>query len=353
MKRMVVPLLFCLAVSGCLPAFLVELNSSAGLTAKMSAVATLGPVKTGGSGTTNVRFLPTKPTAASLNFASVQSGFTITSSGGNDYLQFLYVDSSGNAVVTNGQPITVPAADPSYPALQYEVTTTTTSANLVILSFATDTTFLYTATLPSGPLSNPPATGTLSTLFGNTALGADVTPQQSGAADMFNFLLWNGGSQFSEITQAVGGASVFPVGPPTANPLLVLPVSAAAQRYLYHRERTGTFAYASHFEGSGWVCYRWVPLSGAATILPGVNHRIDAVLTSGDLLSTEGGILRLYDPSGSLVTSVQLGGLQFSYETYLGTTAYVFFTLPINLHGNGWSFKVYAIPTSGMRGLGN
>lgn len=87
--------------------------------------------------------------------------------------------------------------------------------------------------------------------------------------------------------------------------------------------------------------------------MTGVTHRIDAVLSTGELLSTEGGTLRLYDPSGqgTQLYAVPLNGLQFCYEAYVGGTAYVFFSLPISLSRGDWAFNVYAIPTSMMRSL--
>jgi len=111
-------------------------------------------------------------------------------------------------------------------------------------------------------------------------------------------------------------------------------------------------SYASFSSGGSWICEQWPTGSTTATVMPGVTHRIDALLTTGDLLSTEGGVLRLYDPNGSLVLSVSLGGLQYCYEAYVGPTPYVFFSLPISLSHGDWDFRVYAIPTSSMRGLG-
>ena len=88
--------------------------------------------------------------------------------------------------------------------------------------------------------------------------------------------------------------------------------------------------------------------------MTGVKKRLDAVLSDGDLVSTEGGSLTLYDSggSGTQVLSIPLHGLQFCYEAFVGSTPYVFFTLPMTTQKGAMLFSVFAIPTSGMRNLG-
>ena len=54
-------------------------------------------------------------------------------------------------------------------------------------------------------------------------------------------------------------------------------------------------SFASFFSGGQWVCWQL----STATLMTGITHRVDAILTTGDLLSTEGGTLRLYDSSGA------------------------------------------------------
>ncbi|HVO40282.1 MAG TPA: hypothetical protein VMV03_14725 [Spirochaetia bacterium] len=339
MKRITI-LLSCLAIGGCLPAFLVELNSSAGLTAKMSSVGTLGPVSLGGSNVTNVRFLPLRPTASTITSVSLQSGFMITESG-SDYLQFGYVDSNGQSQVLGGQPLNLTAGDPHYPNNQFEVSTSAgTIVAFNLLPQATSTGYVFAVTLPSGPFTGPTNWTMSAVLSASSVLGvsADIS-----TANSFDFLFWNA-TGFAEGSTTASGT----VATATRSGLSMPGVSTVRSLY----STVNGVSCASSFSGSQWVCYRWTSATSPA-LLPGVTHRIDAVLTSGDLLSTEDGILRLYDQNGSQVVSVSLGGLQFCYEAYVGTTAYVFFSLPINLHGNGWSFRVYAIPTSSMRSLGD
>ena len=123
-------------IVACAPPYLAELDSSASLTRQMTTVGTLGPYNVNGDSTaTNVRFLPTKPTAASLGALSVQSGFFISELSGYDFLQFAYLDASGNPQSTSSQNFSLAGPGSPYPFYQYEVTTTTTTANILVFKF--------------------------------------------------------------------------------------------------------------------------------------------------------------------------------------------------------------------------
>ncbi|HVP18682.1 MAG TPA: hypothetical protein VMU36_06765 [Spirochaetia bacterium] len=315
---------------------------------------TLGPVGLGNNDLTSASFIPTKPAVASLGAFNVQTGFIVTSYSGNEQLLFAYTDQSGNLQTTFVQGFPLNGADPNYPLYEYDATTsTTTAANIIVFFFnptnpAASNANLYTATLPSGPVSAPIGV-TLSSIFSpNNVLGASIFPN-SGTPDTFNFLL-AGVSTYSSGSASVNTAPPppFGAGTSTTGPALTIPGS----RSFYYSSGTPGMSYASFSSGGSWICEQWPTGSTTATVMPGVTHRIDALLTTGDLLSTEGGVLRLYDPNGSLVLSVSLGGLQYCYEAYVGPTPYVFFSLPISLSHGDWDFRVYAIPTSSMRGLG-
>ena len=338
MSRFIFPLL-CLAMVSCAPPFLVQLDSSSTLTRQMTTVGTFGSINVSNMAT-NVRFLPTKPTATSLAGFSVQSGFTIVEDRGYDNLSFAYVDSSGQIQETGSQSFLLSGADPNYPLYEYDVTTTTTSANIVIFKFDPSTptnsnASIFEATLPSGLLGTAGYTENqlLTGIFtGQSILGESMAPSPYPTPDAFNVLLLSRGPPlaYSDGTVAVGAApAVLSVSTlPSAQPLLTFP---GTNRFLYCVNQGYTLSYASQFTGSGWACYRWTTgVSAAPVLLTDVVHRIDAILTTGDLLSTEGGILRLYDPNGSPVLGVALGGLQFCYEAYVGSTPYVFFSLPMS-----------------------
>ncbi|HUI72489.1 MAG TPA: hypothetical protein VL354_18360, partial [Spirochaetia bacterium] len=295
-----------------------------------------------------------KPTATSIGDVNVQSGFVITRDSANQYLQFAYTDSGGNAQVTSSlPPFSLAGSDPNYPLYQFEVTTTTSTANLVVFTMSTstpgtNTAALYTAALAGGSLALS-VSETLSTLGGN-AYGVSVLPVPS-AADVFNFLLNNAGLD-ADCTAAVNTtlSPLFTAGALAQNMYLSTPQT----RSLCYRNQAQTLSYASYFQSSTgtWTCLQWAPAAVPVT-LTGIPHRIDALLTSGYLLSTEGGTLRLYNPAGTgtQVYAVPLNGLQFCYEAYVGSTPYVFFSLPLAVR-DGWAFNVYATRTSDMPKIG-
>jgi hypothetical protein len=351
-------LALCLAVVGCAPPYIADLDKAAALTHQMTVVGTFGPLSSLMGGTqAAVRFLPIKPTAASLDALNVQSGFVVTEFNGYDYLQFAFVDSSGQAQLTQNQAFSLSGADPNYPLYQYDVTTTTSTANIIVFTLnptspASSSSSIYTGSLPSGQLAST-ATEMLNVVVGTLdALGVSVSPNPS-SPDTVNFLFWSPGPpiSYSDGSASVSSSppAVFAAGSSSSNPSVSIPVT----RTLYYRNQAGSLSYASYFLGGQWVCLQWQTAS-AQVGLTGVTHRIDALLTTGDLLSTEGETLRLYNPAGAgtELYAIPMNGLQFCYEAYVGSTPYVFFSLPLNLQHGDLAFNVYAVPTSSMRGLG-
>jgi hypothetical protein len=353
-------LLSLVAVAGCAPPYIVELDRAAPLARQMTVVGTVGPIGLQ-SGLPSVRFLPVKPTASSVGALDVQSGFVVTSDSVTEQLYFAYSNSNGSAQTAFGRQFPLAGQSPNYPLNQYEVTTTTTTANILVFTFvpstpANSSVTLLEAALPSGPLGLPPGVATnpqvLNGINGSELiLGVQVMPAAT-TPDTFNWLL-STGVQFTQGSASLSaGSSVFVTGANVPiNSLLTLPAPIES-RFLYYTDQTGSVSYASYFTGSQWVCYQWT--TAAPVTLGGITHRIDALLSTGDLLSTEGGKLRLYDPTGTgtQLYAVPLNGLQFCYEAYLGSTPYVFFSLPMSLQHGDWAFNVYAIPSSSMRGLG-
>ncbi len=350
MKQCFLLLSFTLAVAGCMPAYIEELDASAPLTRQMTAVGTTGPVNMQTNGT-SIRFFPLKPTATSLAGMNMQSGFTVSEETGYDYMRFAFVDPSGQTQVTPTQTFPLSVTPSAYPQLEFDVAATTTTGNIVVVNFdpGTLTAYLYPVTLPYGGFAGSGLSALSSIISGYTAVGDQLVPSQGTEA--FYFLFWTG-SSFAEGKAGVGtGSAAFSTASPGTTGI-ALPTSLST-RALYGTCSLTGYSYASAFNGSQWVCYQWTTTTAASPVqLPGMTHRLDAVLTTGDLLSTEGGVLRLYDPSGNLLVSVSLGGLQYCYEAYIGSTPYVFFSLSMNLSRGDWAFRTYAIPTSSMRGLG-
>jgi hypothetical protein len=351
------PLLAILAVSGCAPAFFADLNASTPLTRQMTFLGTIGPLLYRSNlQNGSIRFLPVKPTT-SLGAAS---GFVIKTEGGFVDVSFAYLDTSGSTQEVTGVPgFSLAGSDPNYPLYDFDVAATTTTANLVVFALSptqptANQATLITATLPGGSITVP-TTGSgnpqaLTSVFGavDTSLGVQVSPNVGGAADTVNFLVANGGLAVDGISSFGGVASV--INSQSAPGSLPLSLPSGVNRFFYGKG--GAFGYASYFQNGAWTCIQWPVATYVPVTLAGMTHRLDAVLTSGDLLSTDGGVLRLYDPSGNLLRSVALGGLEFCYEAYVGSVPYVFFSQALGNRNGNWIFNNYALPTSSMRSLG-
>ena len=356
-------LLALAAVIGCAPPYFAGLDAAAPLAHQMTRVGFMGPVSTNESDiATGMRFLPTRPTAASIGSLSVTSGFVITTTLSTEWLSFVYLDSSGVAQVSFPEiQFTLIGADPNYPLNEYDVAATTTTANIVVFTMnpttpSSSTAELLRAALPGGPLAlptPPPTSGNpepIANMFGGqAAVGVQYFPA-SATADNFNLLVvalpygTGPGYAIDGVTHVLSASGAALPGIPA----LTLP--SPVNRFLYYYNPATTNNYAEYNLNGQWVCYQWTPAAPVPVTLAGVTHRVDALLTSGELLSTEGGTLRLYDSTGTQELAVPMNGMQFSYEAYIGTTPYVFFSFPMSMK-HGWGFNVYAVPTASMKSL--
>jgi hypothetical protein len=346
MKSFILAGLVVIVMAACAPPFLEDLNRASGMTGHMAAAGTVGSVSFGND--TNVRFYPTKPTATSIDGVDIQSGFVVsTGSGGtNDYLRFAW-NSDGKAQTSDSQPYFATGANP-YPVTEYDVTNTTSTANIVVLDWSNiaNPTYTFYAVNPSGSTTLTPTAANhapLNFVFSSaTAYGVQMMPQP-GAADTFNFFLFNAGiPQNGPATVSI--TTGFTPGTQTT----LAPTTP--MRLLYYMNQAQATAYTSYFISGAWSCNQIT--STSVMPLSGVSNRIDAVLTSGQLLSTQDGTLRLYDASGNQLFSKPLNGLQYCYEAYMGSTPYLFFSLPLSLQHGEWVFNVYAIATSSIGDLG-
>jgi hypothetical protein len=348
-------LFLSLAIISCAPPYSAELNSSAGIAGQMTLIGTMGPVGSpDGNSTTAIKFLPIKPTAitTTLGQLSVQSGFLVSESSGQERLDFAFQGSGGNVQTQgSGGGFSLAGADPNYPLYEYDVIeSTATLASILVFSPGNNTYQCFTAALPNGPFqaaSSPPLP--LSGLFvGSAVLGVQDFPLSATPYDKFSFLVSVGTSYYGDATATFGTSSFSSGSTTTTNVTL----SGSPTHALYYQGPLGAPSYASYLTAGNWVCQQWTATTTSnPTPLTSVTRRIDAVLTNGDLISTQGGTLTVYDLNGTELNSVPLGGMQFCYEAYVGNTPYVFFSLSMGFPHQSWAFRVYAIPTSALQGL--
>jgi hypothetical protein len=354
---------FTLTLS-CVPPYFAEIDAAARLIRHMSPAGTVAPVSVqdGAAGpAATVRFLPSRPTATSIQNASITSGFVVASSPSMDYLTFVYVNGSGQpSNGLTGYPLTVSGADPNFPLYEYDVISSPATQPSIIV-------FRYDPVTPGNStyqeMQGDPTTGQflqpaayISQLFAagavflaaNPPVGCSIAPTGT-TPDTFTFILQNGAAMNDGNTLVNNPSGVFQAGTVSG----ASPLPGLTPRALVFSNVKGGTLVGQYRSGNAWVTLQWVDgLPG--TTMTGVTKRLDAVLSDGDLLSTEGGNFTLYDSggTGTQVFSTPLNGMQFCYEAWVGSTPYVFFTVSvIDRHGNT-IFNVFAIPTSQVRTLG-
>jgi hypothetical protein len=343
-------LVLCAGMGACAPPYLELLDKAAGLAGQMTVVGTVGAANVS-SGITGVRFFPTMPTASSIGGVDIQSGFVVWDSGSTEYIGFAYSTGNGSATMSSSQPVnsmSLSLADPNYPLFEYDVTNTINNqASVMVLTWNPANPSMssyqqFTATLPNGGLTPQPSGSLYGTIFTSISLiGGSILPAAPPSYNTFALL---GSTAFGTALNGTGG-TLAPVG------FTSFTFPGTSNRSLYYYSPVNNTSYASYYS-SGWQCLQWADVSiPAPSLLPGVTRRVDAVLSTGDLLSTQGGTLSLYDSSGAQLYSIPLNGFQYCYEAYVGSTPYVFFSLAIYLGNNDWAFNVYSIPTSSMRSL--
>jgi hypothetical protein len=350
-------LLLCLAVVGCAPPYIEELDSAAAAVGQMAFLGTLGPLRNLNDDVTGTKFLPVKPSAATIDTLSIQSGFLVAERSGAEDLTFVF-NAGGSLQTSSSYPFSLAGADPNYPLFEYDVTATGTTppmANIVVLllngSSPNNTYQSFTANPVSGPMQSVSSPQFFTGLFGSgSVVAARDIPLLAAPIDQFTFFV-NASGTHMEYT--VGLSNGVFSGSSIMNSS-VLPLPGAGNRVLYYwNGQAGalSLSYASYYSAGQWVCYQWNQSPTSQVLLANVTARIDASLTTGELLSTQGGTLRVYDSAGSAEASIPIGALQFCYEAYVGTTPYVFFSLSLKLSQGDWAFRVYAIPTTSLRSL--
>jgi len=109
-------------------------------------------------------------------------------------------------------------------------------------------------------------------------------------------------------------------------------------------------SFASWYDESsgGWVCYAWDDMVSHRQ-LP-IDHRLDALLSTGELLSTESGTGRLYNRDGGLLATFPLGNLVYLGEKYVGGAARCYFSQCL-IYDHTLHFNVYWIATDKLATL--
>jgi hypothetical protein len=306
-------------------------------------------------------------------------GFMVSSDGLYLKIRALSYDGGAGALKEFGSFVpTLPNEDPLMPSWSLWPTKDNPTWNSFVLLMAFDSLYPLSSnmlTFVEGQLGSPPVFSmpggnTMhSLLITQTGFNGEVIGASADAYDdpVTDYLQWlareNGGSHFREFWSTLSSAGIVmtPLRGPSQYFLDFIPSGVKRVQYFYDRNQIGDPArmpnasYASWHDSSGkWICYRWdveAPLGTyAGTQLP-IDHRIDAMLSTGQLLSTENGTGRLYGRNGVLLATFPLGTLRFLSEEYVGGEARTWFCqyLP---YDNQMHFNVYWIRTDAIAGLG-
>lgn len=393
MKKLAPVLAIALFCMGCDAPFDLSYSQAAALTSKMTLRQTLAPVNgiDGDQLDMDIGFLPDKTAAApGVDF---QNGFLVLRGTYRTVLRYLRFDSAAGSYQVFGwagqdfvnpdpsylhflveplkfptltqSPVGIVRLDPLYPE-NSEVQIL--NADFPTKSFMTGTWvnlkdgFLNSnVIIPVGPL------------YDANVLGYSIYPTDSAQASDSSYWLvrMNSGIDAGKLREV--SMDVAATGFTTKSDTKVgsvafdVPELAGVKRCHYFHDpdpiRGPTpddrKSYASWFDAAsgGWKCVRWKGAGFAdSTALPFVTHRIDALLTTGRLFSTEAGIGRVYDAGGVEIASFALGALRFIGERYIDGTPLALFSLKriVREKESGFlAMDVYSIPAAGLETLGD
>ncbi len=309
------------------------------------------------------------------------TGFVVSENGAQTIVRAVSLDPSSGILRDYGfSSVSIPNQAPPMPSWVAWPTKDTPAFNawLSIQTFdsldpvANDTFAQFEVQAGSPPtflfpgISSPSHLIQTQTGFSGLLMGASFDADTSGAQDNeFWLVRQTAGPGFVEFQSPASSAGIIlsslrSSGYPYA--LSFIPPGSTQVQYFYDENQAGDPArhpnasFALWQDGGHWVCYRWAedpPNSGVYPFVQiPIDHRIDAMLSTGQLFSTEGGTGRLYDRDGALLATFALGNLQFLSEEYVGGQARMYFSQLLS-YNQQVHFNVYWIPTASLATLGN
>ena len=204
-------------------------------------------------------------------------------------------------------------------------------------------------------------------------LGASVSAgDTAGTFDMVHFLGGEFGvpGMYLEFSYQLSstffrglGAAILPRGLTWFDLSSFIPNGTSRVAYFYDDNlaadpsRFPNRSFASWWDAASnsWVSYAW---EGPPAVPPTtnkqlpINHRLDALLSTGQLFSTEGGTGRLYDRDGNLLATFPLGSLVYIGEHYVGGVPRCYFSQSL-VFDQAQHFNVYWIRTDQLTSLAN
>ncbi len=370
MKKLAIPVLAALACLSCAPLpFDFDLSMSARTAGALTVEGTVGPVKLGEWETGKAVAMPELSAAGGLD---LQSSFVYyRSSWGDRRLTFVTADPAQGAYRRIGPDAPLGAAtSEAYPDL---LLMTLKGQPHYAGWFALDPyspAYNVFGTAWMDPAAVQLVAGTTVPLNSFSGVPGDVIglsryPQPDTSTDATYWLCTTGTpDQYAEMGSFVSSSGVaapftLPTRPAGAGYPLgsEMPLGLTRAMYFYDPEptRAPQRSYLSWFDSANgrWRCWTWWAVNPwGGKELTSVDRRIDALLTTGELFSTEAETGWLFSSDGTLRTTFSLAGLRFIGESYVGGTALMLFSQGLYFDNQAW-FTVYSIPTKDLAAVGD
>ncbi len=359
MKR--APALLCIALLAvsCAPPYFDSPAAYAALIGKLNREATVGPLTAAKARMDDayLMFYPQLTDPVATRGIDPSSGFLTWSD--SSTISLAYVEPSGQNTFTQftGWSGTVSYYSP-LPKYRFFVTKAPGSVCLVTLddsnppSLANQVYYKADPTTRSfvmiaGPTYMSSALSTVATFSGD-AVGVCANPTLDPAADSGFWLYRSPFETCAEVRldfRAGGGTPVLERGGFT------FPGSSWWSHILYFHNLGSLNRSYVQFTGPNdtWSGYWW-DSTVLTKPLPAGLRRIDALLSTGELFSTEDSTGRVYDKDGNQLVSFPLGPLRFVSEEFVDGVQKLIFCQP-DVSVEGVYFEVYTIPTASVKTL--
>ncbi len=347
---------------GCsLPPFDEELSLAMATAAKLEPVVQIGPIQAwhGDFEETESYFLPLKDTPGD------RRGFLL--SAGDYYLRARFLDGNTGSFLGENR-LDSPAADPNrktYTAVPLKGGDYLSLAVFDQVNPINSTLYMIDPTFAT-PGSSAATLKTALSVFPLAPLdrivGVHLYPIDT-ALDRFSFFaVLTTAGHFGEVEADADPSKAGGVGTPGTltrpdMPMPSLPTPGSGAFY-YHRPVAPNTSYLSWYDSStgDYRNYAW---DDTLTVreLTGMNRRIDALLSSGELLSLSNGVCSVHDAGGNWKYSFPMGSLHFCFERYDATgAARLYFSLMYWSYGyqsgnDQMYITIYSLPTANLASL--
>jgi hypothetical protein len=354
-----------------LPPFNLLISQGVQSSSRMNLEGRIGPLSSfnfaSGTGGALIAFYPLKDAVYGF---TLQSGFiTWSSESGSRQIAFVASNTGNLRQVASSQGLGMDTPDPPYPG--FVIQSVKGGYFNIVLGWDASMTSRFKMALMSGdPFGNtypPPSWGDMSPTF--TAFippsyvrvrHMGVYPDTNVTYDRVYALVENAMTGlFEEAQLDLSSAGLSPPARLRLNGINLSGVGPTGipQHALYYYDPGTTYGFANWWDSAAgkWITWRWYETTSGSTIavaseLPQVTRRIDALLTTRELFSTEDGSGRIYDLDGNLKASFPVAGLSFVGEVYASGVAKLLFSHAF-WYQRQLYFNVFSIPSADVKTL--